>query len=315
MREIVKMLLESRIWQALQVFAILVTAFVTLYAAFHVPGPFTEKHLQSTVPISTDVVTTSDEFGDRMKISIIVDNTPVKNLVLSIASVTNTGYVPIIPSDFYEKLSINVGKEWNILLVKNSGGKSKPIWTKVNNQKFEASPELLNPKDSITILLYATNIQLGHLTYEQSESLKPFWSAHILNLQSITQQPNVFAEANADPMIKIIPVIVELYGAALVETLAGTIFFMVIYLRLLYELDVIGNASWQSVVAIIIVMMISLTSSEAMTTYLFPSVLTKLQGVNHWFNMPFIVLNLVALVWLIWKTREARGRRQASSDT
>jgi hypothetical protein len=306
---------ESRIWQALQIFAVLATAFVTLYAASHVPGPFTEKHLQYTIPISTDVITTSEEFVDRMKISIIVDNTPVNNLVLSIASITNTGYVPIIPSDFYEKLSINVGKEWNILLVENTGGKSKPIWTKVNNEKFEASPELLNPKDSINILLYATNTKLGHLTYEQSENLKPFWTAHILNLESITQQPNVFAEVNADPMIKIVPVAVQLYGTALVATLAATIFFMVIYIRLLYKLDVIRNSSWQSIVAIIVVAMISLTSSEAMTTYLFPSVLAKLGGVNHWFNIPFIVLNLVALVWLIWKTREAHGRRRASSDT
>src|SRR5208283_384539 len=150
------MLLETRIWQALHVLAILVTAFVTLYGAFYVPSAFTEKRLQRSLFFAGDVTSALSALGDRIKLSILIDNTPVNNLVLLIGSISNTGSVAIIPSDFYENLSINVDKEWKILLAKNSTGKEHPVWKKVNDQKFEASPELLNPGDSITVNVYAT---------------------------------------------------------------------------------------------------------------------------------------------------------------
>jgi hypothetical protein len=151
------MLLETRIWQASNILAILVSAFGTLYAGFYVPSAFTEKQLQSSLPVSSEVTGGLSALGDRIKLSMLIDNVPVRNLVLSLASVTNTGNVAILPSDFYGNLSINVDKQWKILTVINSTGKDRPVWEKVNDQQFEASPELLNPGDQIIVSLFITN--------------------------------------------------------------------------------------------------------------------------------------------------------------
>jgi hypothetical protein len=72
------MLLETRIWQALNVFAILVPAFVTLYAAFYTPNPFTQKQLQTTLSLNSDITDSLSKLGDRAKVSIMIDGNPVK---------------------------------------------------------------------------------------------------------------------------------------------------------------------------------------------------------------------------------------------
>ena len=295
---------ERRIWHALDIFAILVSAFVTLYAGFFVPNAFTEKQLQSSLPVTTEITAEISELwglGDRIKLSMIVDQLPVKNLVVSIISVKNTGSIAIVPSDFFTPLSINVDKQWKIFLLvsKSTGGGQ---WKMVNDQQVEMSPELLNPGDTIFVVLFLTNTQYEHLTLEQTEQLRPLWSAHILNLKSITTQTNPLKEPQFFPFILL------LGGPTLLVTLLGAIFFMTIYVNLLYDLDYIRGIRWQSVGAIVGVGIISVISSEAMATYLFPNIYVFLTGgISTWLNMPWIVLNLVLLVWLSWKAWKARA--------
>lgn len=83
---------------------------------------------------------------------------------------------------------------------------------------------------------------------------------------------------------------------------------MSIYINLLYDLDYLKGRRWRFVGAIIGVGLLSLTSSEAMTTYLLPNFWVRLTGgISNWENLPWIVLNLVMLVWLSWKARNARA--------
>jgi hypothetical protein len=300
---------ETRIWNALNILAILVTAFVALYAGFYVPSAFTEKQLQSTLPVTAAVAGALSALRDRVKIqlSLTIGDEPVtNNLAVSTISIINTGSVAIIPSDYYTNLSINVDKQWKILAVINATGAERPVWKKVTDQQFEASPELLNPRDAITVVLYVTNTEHERLVQEQVTQLKPTWSAHILNLRSISEARNPIQEMNADPFINF-PFFVLLYGSALIIMLCGTIFLMIIYINLLYDLSVLKGGRWQSVGAIIGVGMLSLTSSESMTTYLFPNIWVRLTGISNWLNMPWIVLNLVLLVWLSWKAWNARA--------
>jgi hypothetical protein len=84
------MLLETRIWKALNICAILVSAFVTLYAGFFVPSAFTEKQLQSKLHVTAEITAGISELRLRDRINLSVDNVPVTNLVVSIISITNT---------------------------------------------------------------------------------------------------------------------------------------------------------------------------------------------------------------------------------
>ena len=300
------MLPESRIWQALNILAILVNAF-PLYAALNRPSKISETRLRSGLSITSDVTSSLSGLGNIATVSIVIDKTPIKNLVLSVDSIKNVGSRAIIPSDFYEPLSINVPKPWKILLVKNTGGEKFPVWKKINDQRFQASPKLLNPGDSITISLYATNTENDHLTVMQAFQLKPTWKAHILNLQAITEQPNPLTVTAGDPFLKFEPFIVYLYGTPFITTIGGSILFMIVYIHLLYYLKIITVARWQSIAAIVGVGILSLASSEAISTYLFPTVLIRMFGVNNLINMPWIVINFVLLAWLFAKAY-VRGR-------
>jgi hypothetical protein len=243
------MLLETRIWQALNILAILVSAFGALYAGFYVPSAFTEKKIESSPPVTAEVAGGLSALGDRIKLSILIDNEPVKNLVLSSTSITNTGSIPIVPTDFYTNLSLNVDKQWKILAVINALPETAhPVWKKINDQQFEASSELLNPSDVITAILFATNTQYEHLTREQVSQLKPEWSTHILNLKYIVKQTNPITKIITDPF-KNFPVVVFLFGSALLVTLTSTIFLMAVYINLLYYLDYLKDGRWQSVAA------------------------------------------------------------------
>ena len=298
---------ETRIWNALNILAILVTAFVALYAGFYVPSAFTEKELQSSPPVTAEVTDVLSPLGDRMKLSLTIDNVSISNLYMSINQITNTGVVPIVPADYYENLAINVNPPWKILTVLNPSANDHHVWKKVNDQQFKVSPELLNPGDTIFCVLVAENTQYEHPTLQQQLNPNPYWSAHILNLRSITVQKKPEAAIAEDP-IKL-PVTVVLYGSTLIGTVLLIIFFMTIYINLLNDLGYIGGTRWKTFGSVLIVSMISLTASEAMTTYLFPNSYSRLtSGVSHWLNMPWIVLNFVLLVWLTWKAWKGRAR-------
>jgi hypothetical protein len=303
---------ERRIWQALNIIALLVSAFVTLYAGLFVPSVFTEKHLQSSLPITTDITAGLPELlglGDRIKLSVIVDNEPVKNLVVSIVSVQNIGSVPIVPSDFFAPLSISVDKQWKIVLLASKGTEGiVSEWKKANDQQVEMSPQLLNPGDIIRVVLFLTNTEYQHLTVKQTEQFKPLWSAHILNLKSITTRANPLKEQ------KLLPIVVLLGGPQLLATILIAIFFMTIYVNLLYDINYVRGIIWQSVAAIVGVGIISVVSSGAMATYLFPDIFVFLAGgISNWMNMPWIVLNLILLVWLSWRAWKARARRSLNA--
>lgn len=301
--------LETRIWKVLNLVALIISSLAALYGSFYTPNAFTEKQLRSTLPVTTTVVGALSPLQDKDKIQVylMIENEPVpNNLVISYIGIVNTGSVAIIPSDYYTNLSINVPTQWKILSVINATGTDRPVWKKVTDQQFEASPELLNPGDAIFVFVYLTNTANKLLTREQTTLLKPTWSAHILNLKSISEATNPFSEIKRDPLINE-PFEIVLYGSGLVITLGGALFFMIIYINLLYDLNYLKGSRWQSAGTITGVGVISLTAAEAMATYLVPNIWVRLTGgVSNWLNMPWIVLHVVVLAWLSWKAWNAR---------
>jgi hypothetical protein len=266
------MLFDNRIWQALNIAAILLSAFGALYSGLFVPGASTEKQLISSRPDTAELVHGLSTLQDIIKLSILIDNQPMKNLVLSNTRITNAGSVPINKSDIDIPLSIHVDEPWKILAVVNAARDAwttdHPTWTKVTDQDFQASNELLNPGDSIKAIVFITNPQYDYLPTQQLERLKPVWSAHILNLRSIVEETSPGDKLERDPL-GIFP-LVALYGSGLIATLLSAGVFMVVYLYLLYELDYLKQGTWHSVAAILGITFVSLAASEAMATYFFP---------------------------------------------
>jgi hypothetical protein len=289
------MFLETRAWNALNIVAILMSALVPLYVSLYTPNTFTQKRLQSFSPVTSDVTgafAAFRELGNDIHISVTNNDFPIDNLAVSVVGIKNTGSVAIIPSDFYENLSINVDGPWRILAVKTTASPEPFIWTKITNQRFEMPAQLLNPGDELQASVYATNTRY---TQSPHSELTPYWSAHVLNMQTITK-------GNINKVVPIAGLLmVYLYGWSLIATLGGTIFLLIIYLNLLYRLEFIQSHRWSSVGAIIVSGIISLSSSEAMATYLVPNALYSATGVSNLYNLPPILINIVALGWLSFK--------------
>src|SRR3954447_14057725 len=102
-----KTLFENRIYQVSNIIAVLITAVVPLWVAFTTPSPFSEKRLQVSFPIISDItsVISSSKNREKINISMKINDELISNLVLVICRITNTGDIAIIPSDFYENLS------------------------------------------------------------------------------------------------------------------------------------------------------------------------------------------------------------------
>ena len=91
------------------------------------PGGFTEKELRSSPPYTSELVRGLSTLTDRIKLSVLIDNEPVKNLAVTRATITNTGRVAISKSDIDIPFSLQVEKPWKILAIVNFRGTDNPF--------------------------------------------------------------------------------------------------------------------------------------------------------------------------------------------
>jgi hypothetical protein len=210
-----------------------------------------------------------------------------------------------VPSDFYERLAINVQKPWEILLVEAHDPPVSSVWHRVNDQKFEADPMLINPADTLRVSVYLTNMDVDRPTQDQINASLPTWSTHIMNLRSITVNKNILSEEAQ----RMWGVTITLYGWSLVITLVLSILFMAEYAHLLYETRIKSSKQWVVVVWLVVVGFLSVAASESIATYVAPTLMLRLTGISALINVPFIAANLFMLVYLWWEAYLARTKR------
>ena len=291
------MKIEDRVWQILSLIVVLMTAvipgYITLYTSNHV----TPKRLETGEPFATNFAVGLSPLGDRLSLVMSIDNKPVRNIVSAVMTLANTGNVPVIPSDYYEKLAVNCLKPWVILSIVANDAPVSSVWHRTDDQKFEAEPTLLNPGDAVRVSVYLTNPEVERPSQEQINDIGLRWSAHILNLSDIQTRPNILtAESSAmwGPRI-------ELYGWGLVSTIVLSLIFMVEYVHFLNKIGLTRSQEWLLILCVVGTGFLSVAASESISTYLFPSLLVKISGVPHWMNLPWILLNFCTLMCLWWR--------------
>jgi hypothetical protein len=242
---------------------------------------------------------------DTISLCIKANDVQQSNIEIEQATLVNKSASPITPTDYFEKLSLNVAPPFRILSVVNHSLESSawiPLtWHKVDDRKFEADSALLNPGDSVWVNVYLTKVDLAPgdtWTTTDSNPSKLQWNGRITNLREFTPELSVFdKEAESQ---KLFPVFVFLSGGALIFTILSFFVTFSTYLLLLSKYrPLLSNLSF-SVPAILVASFLSLSASEAAATYLFGSLMTDSTGVSNWLNAPWLLLNAVALIALAW---------------
>jgi hypothetical protein len=191
--ETLEMSAEDRPWQVLSVVVVLLTAAVPAYVAYDIysRGPAPEKRVELTRIGPIDPMKDLSALGNRVTLSLKVENQVMDNLVIAKAFLRNIGAVPILPSDYHEKLSITVNKPWKIVAVENSHDFFQAIelrWKRIANDKFEAEPALLNPGDNVSTNVYLTNTRFASASAtEKQPEARVEWNARITNLRGFIE--------------------------------------------------------------------------------------------------------------------------------
>lgn len=154
----------------------LITAAVPAYVAYDLwgRGSIPEKRVQLMRYSNIHPLRDLSALGDRVSIYIKVEDQTFDNLVIARAYLLNAGSSPILPSDFFENLSINVETPWKIVAVEN-GGFFRGVtlkWKRISDTRFEAAPALLNPGDSVPVTIYLTDTRKSGIAKTDKQAIR-----------------------------------------------------------------------------------------------------------------------------------------------
>jgi len=295
------MTLEERFWQFMLVLVGLISVAAPAYVAYDIyhRGPSSEKRVELFENSPIDLKTDLSDLGDEAKLLLNIKSETFDNLVIVKAGLKNAGASPILPADFIENLSISALRPWRIVAVENTKDLPDGIkikWFKVNDNRFEAKPTLLNPGDSTNVVIYLT--KLTPKTYnELSQPVKLTWDARVTNLPKLTRVESTYT-------IESHSLSVYLEGWGLAATILGALLFQALYLHLLSKAGYLRKVtSFSSLVMLLSTSLLSFAAAECITFYLFPTFVSILGNKNYLMNGTIIAVHIGLLIWLYRKSR------------
>lgn len=308
--------LENRIWQAISIAVVIFSFAVPVYVKYdlHTRGPIPEKRVELMQIDGINPMSDLSALGEKVRLSLTVENETVDNLVISKAYLKNAGNSPIIPDDYHENISVSVPEPWKIVAVKSPGdllNQIKLTWNKVTDTRFEAQPALLNPGDRVSTTIYLTNTKFkGLMDYNVYRDLKVKWNARITNLRRFSKMPLAFDNIRFPRGI-----IVLLSGWALPFTLLLAGLFLCLYLYLLFKSALLKTVSHTSIPVIAAFSLLSFGAAEVIAYYLFRQYQyspIKYLGGGDWINFVVLIIHGTAIIYLYIRIVQHKGTYTAT---
>jgi len=303
---------ESLFWKVFNILVVIIMGLGTAYAAYYsandiwARGPAPEKKVEMSTITFIHPMRDLAQLSDHVSMNIQVGDQSIHNLVIGYSSIRNIGASPIEPKDYTEPLTVRVHKPWKIIAVEDV--KSSNIqfhWKRIDDNKFEANPILLNPADSIATYVYVTNTDsLGVEMENKNLEPKIEWNTRIINLQGISPPPPILQTFSKYVKIQW-GILIYLGGWSLIFTICGMLLFQAFHIHLMLENNSFKNGEgWKTLCWILGSSLVSLCAAEALSTYMFGSILELVYGgVNHWMNFPPILLLFVFSAYLFHRGR------------
>ena len=94
-------------------------------------------------------------------IAISIDGEVISDLEIYSYTLRNTGNSPIRPDDYVEPITVSVEENQRIITVEKDRSNPESMtvsWKQVDENKFQLNPLLLNPNDSVGILLFVSEL-------------------------------------------------------------------------------------------------------------------------------------------------------------
>lgn len=301
---------EKVVWNILYLIVAILPVAATAYVSYDIarkgPSPIkkVELHKMPFINPMNDLAT----LGKEGSLSLNIRGQSANNFIIGKQWIRNAGDAPILPSDYHEKISINVQSPWKILAVENSDDLPKAIefkWKKISDTKFEAEPALLNPGDTVSTNIYLTYTQIGKPPYTgKSSAVDTQWKARIVNMNDFIDVPYYSIESNRPgTRSDISGVQLFLYGWNYIFVFTVACLFFAIYLHMLNASGIVTNVNNVTIIIIIASGLLSFAAAEATATYLMPNIFIKLSGANHLLNAPWIILHVMFILVLLYKIK------------
>ncbi len=286
--------------------AIMVTVLLANYSVS--PGPNPPKSLSAEFIGPTDPLSDLADNLAGISIEIKSSGKPVDKIYLYQTTLRNSGNTPILPSDFFGDMKITTARPWAIVAVSGSA-KSSPqnigqAWTKVSDTEVSAAPTLLNPGDHIDVTVYLTapEQEVKALKYDSPAPIE--WRVRVVNMPSIIIEMNPFQQFAS----KQGPIVVHVWGWGVPFLLTIFLLSLWLHLYMLCQVDsLFGKRTYFMLVALVGGLM-SLACADALTTYIFGLYPGLKMTVDHWVNLPPIIVNFAMIISLyVASLKHARG--------
>jgi len=223
------------------------------------------------------------------KFKLTADGKIIDNLSIIYFGLRNSGNKPILPKQYFENLTVSVGKKWKIVGVSNESSSPKGLtitWKQTESGGYSAEPLLINPEDGFTIAVYVVGDPQIKKT---DEKIAIDWTARIENLSRISTR-----EAETIKF-KLSGIVVLLSGWALPFTVVSFIFMLGLVLILSRKAGVISNISAMNIVLIVFYATLAISACEVLAYYIYEPINV---GGAAWINWSILVIQSMVLVWL-----------------
>lgn len=235
----------------------------------------------------------------------------VEELRIASARIRNEGEAPIRPSDFYQPLSVSVGKPWRVISVESKESDSTiPLeWEKRSEQVYEADPFLFNPGDSARIVAYLTRGASGD---EAEDEPRVSYGTRILNLSRITPRER----ASLDDY-NMGGVFVFLTSDSLTAWFVFFSLYFLVYLHLGMRAGFLKTIDAESTPYLVGLGLLAACAGEATSSMLFPHLWLKVlsAGGNNSVNIIILVVHSALVVWLARAAHGAKTRGSVAKAT
>ena len=296
--------------QMLTILVALLTMAVPAYVAYDLysKGPTPKKQIELHKMPFINPMNDLAALGNEAALSLSIRNQSTNNFIIAKEWIRNTGSAPILPSDYHEKITVNVQKPWKILEVGNSLDFPSAIafkWKRINDTKFEAEPALLNPGDIVSTNIYLTYAELNKPSITgRSPTVITEWKARIVNMNDFTIVPYYLMEfSKPGSKGNISGIQVFLYGWSLVIVIVISSIFFALYLQLMNLAGLLQDMHIKSILLVVGASLLGFADAESTVYYIVPNDFIEASGINHIANAPWIILHLIFICYLYRKSQ------------
>ena len=289
--------LRDPIWQAIGAVIGIIALVVSTMVAYDI---YRKSVLYTNVTITKLLVFDPLQFGKAVegRIALLVDGRTAASVLVHYYSISNTGRVPVRPDDYVKPIRISVEEPWEILAVETEGSNPpdwQVRWTKVSTNVFEMEPVLLNPEDTIWVLIVTT----GPTETEYEDSLELRWTARIANVHALNVRPRETPEEQSG--LGVFWTGISHYGWSLYWFAGLAICLFVVAVLLSTRYGRLSQLSVAQVALLTITMALSLSSSEIIVDVL-------IEHDEQWWGAWLLLgVHVLLFGYLIWPV--LRGRK------